>query len=216
MPGTDATELVVVPELADGLVAIAPEDVEVGWRRITPADLRSLWPIEAEHIARAVPIRQHEFATGRALLRELIGETVAIPVAADRRPVLPNGVQASLAHDRQLAVAAMTRAPGIRALGIDVEPATLLEPEIARMVLRPDERGLDAHHAFTMKEAAYKAWSTLGGRFLDHHDVRLSPDGDRFGAEVVDDGARFEGRTVLAGGRWLALVVVRDIQWRST
>ena len=102
----------------------------------------------------------------------------------------------------------MSTAPGIRALGIDVEPATELEPEIARMVLRPDESALDAHHAFTMKEAAYKAWSTLGGRILDHHDVRLSLDGDRLPAEVVDRGAMFEGRTVAAGGRWLALVVV--------
>jgi 4'-phosphopantetheinyl transferase EntD len=204
------------PGLARGLATIAPEDVEVGWRRITPNDLRTLWPVEAEHIARAVPLRQQEFATGRALLRGLIGRTVAIPVAPDRSPVLPPDVRASLAHDRELAVAALATAPGIRALGIDVEPATELEPDIARMVLRPDEPGLDAHQAFTLKEAAYKAWSTLGGRMLDHHDVRLTVRDETFTAEVVDDGSAFTGRWAHAGGRWLALVVVRDIQWRST
>ena len=107
--------------------------------------------------------RRHEFATGRALLRQLIGSDVAIPVGPDRAPVLPAGVRASLAHDHGLAVAAVTTDPRVRALGIDIEPVDPLPPDIATVVLRPDEVGLDAHHAFTMKEAAYKAWSRLGG-----------------------------------------------------
>jgi 4'-phosphopantetheinyl transferase EntD len=113
-----------------------------------------------------------------------------------------------LAHDWELVVAAVSADPGVLAIGIDVEPAAPLEPGVARLVLRPDEIGLDAHRAFTMKEAAYKAWSTLGGRMLDHHDVRLSVEGSEFQAEIVAHGVRYQGRSVIAAGRWIALVVV--------
>ena len=80
------------------------------------------------------------------------------------------------------------------------------------MILRPDEAGLDAHLAFTLKEAVYKAWSAVGGELIDFDAVRLTLDGDRFSGEVVAVGRRFEGRYAAAGGRWLALVVVGDDQ----
>jgi 4'-phosphopantetheinyl transferase EntD len=178
-------------------------------RPITGNDLARLHEVEAAHVARAVPRRQNEFAAGRALLRDLLGREVTIPVAPDRSPVLPSGVVGSLAHDREVVVAALSTEPDIAALGVDVEPATPLELDLAAVILRDDEAGIDAHRAFTMKEAAYKAWSTLGGRMLDHHDVRVRLDGDRFLAEVVADGSVFEGRSALVARRWLALVVVR-------
>ena len=53
--------------------------------------------------------------------------------------------------------------PAIVALGIDIEPATPLSAGVARLILRPEERHLDPHLAFVLKEAAYKAWSELGG-----------------------------------------------------
>ena len=141
-------------------------------------------------------------------MRELVGRPCTIPVAPDRSPVLPAGIRASLAHDREFVVAALSTDPGVLAIGIDIEPATALEPGIARLVLRPDEIGLDAHRAFTMKEAAYKAWSRLGGRMLDHHDVRLSVKGSEFRAEIVAHDVGYRGRSVVAAGRWIALVVV--------
>jgi 4'-phosphopantetheinyl transferase EntD len=195
-------------ELADALRGVAPERVRTGARAISTDDLAELTDTERTCVRRAVPRRQHEFATGRALLRELLGQAVAIPVAPDRSPVLPAGVVASLAHDRELAVAALSTDPDVVALGVDVEPATPLAAELAEVILRDDETGIDAHRAFTMKEAAYKAWSTLGGRMLEHHEVRLSLDGDRFRAEVVPDGSIFEGCSASVAHRWLALVVV--------
>ena len=57
--------------------------------------------------------------------------------------------------------------PGIAALGIDVEPTGPLSAEMAAVILRPDEAGLDAHLAFTLKEAVYKAWSAVGGELID-------------------------------------------------
>lgn len=194
------------PALDAALRSIAPDYVVTGSRRIDQADIELLLPSELASVARAVEKRRREFATGRVLLRALIGTQSAIPVGHDRAPVLPPGIAASLAHDHVHAVAAVTRAAGV-ALGVDVEPATPLAAHIAELVLRPDEGGVDAHLAFTLKEAAYKAWSRCGGRLLDHQEVRLTVDGDTFAAEVVDDGVRLEGRYVRADDRWVALVV---------
>ena len=121
----------------------------------------------------------------------------------------------SLAHDADLAVAAVSSDRRIAALGIDVEPPAPLSDEVAAVILRPDEAGLDAHLAFTLKEAVYKAWSAVGGELIDFDAVRLTLDGDRFRGEVVAVGRRFEGRYAAAGGRWLALVVGRRTISRS-
>jgi 4'-phosphopantetheinyl transferase EntD len=197
-----------VERLRVALSAMAPAGVSVGVRRIAAADLAALHPAEAAAIERAVPRRRHEFATGRALLRDLLGEDVTIVPGPDRAPVLPPGVRGSLAHDRTFAVAALTPLASVAALGVDVEPATPLAADVAAIVLRADERGLDAHLAFTLKEAAYKAWSRLGGRILEHHDVALALDGDRFEAHVVADAVTLTGAWRAVGGRFVALVVV--------
>ena len=75
----------------------------------------------------------------------------------------------------------------VRAIGIDVESTVLLSDDMAALILRPEERSLDAHLVFSLKEAAYKAWSAMGGRFLDHHDVLVAVHGTRFDALVVAD-----------------------------
>lgn len=194
-------------DLDDALAALAPPGVRVGSRSIDARDVDSLRAEEVAAVAGAVDVRRREFATGRALLRELIPTDVAIPVGATRAPMLPAGVVASLAHDRSVAVAAVTRHAAIAALGIDVEGDEPLPPEMARIILRPDEADLDAHLAFCLKEAAYKAWSTLGGRLLDHHDVRLRVLDGEFTAEL-DERLTVRGRFARLGGRSLALVVV--------
>jgi 4'-phosphopantetheinyl transferase EntD len=193
------------------LHALAPVGVRVGHRRITTGDIADLRGVEVAYVRRAVVARQREFASGRALLREMIGYDGAIPAADDRSPLLPWGWRGSLAHDREFAIAAVSSERSVAALGIDIEPATVLGPEVAALVLRPDEAGLDAHLAFTMKEATYKAWSSLGGRLLDHEDIRLSATAATFRANVVPDRAFFAGTWVRAADRWIALVVVRQL-----
>ena len=134
-----------VEQLNGALRAIAPSGVIVGSRRIDPADVRRLLPAEATSIAQAVVVRRNEFASGRSLLRELIGQNGPILVAPNRAPVLPAGVLGSLAHDREYAVAAISRDAGVIGLGIDIEPMTLLSPEMATVILRNDERDVDSH-----------------------------------------------------------------------
>lgn len=196
-------------EVAAALASLAPAGVRTGARLISPADVAGLHDVERAVVARAVDKRRNELATGRALLRDLLGADVAIPVGPTRAPVLPHGVVGSLAHDREVAVAAITSDPAVAALGVDVEDDATLSDGMARLILRPDERGLDAHLAFCLKEAAYKAWSTLGGRLIDHHDARLSTIGDAFTAEM-DGRLVVPGRFTHAGSRWLALAVVAE------
>jgi 4'-phosphopantetheinyl transferase EntD len=97
------------------------------------------------------------------------------------------------------------------------------------VVRRPEERDLDPTWVFVAKEATYKAWSTGGGRILRHDEVLVVAGADgRFTATVVDpdpepgpesrpdartesqpDARReFTGRSAVAGGRVVALVVV--------
>lgn len=200
---------VPILEIAAALASVAPPDVVTGVRAISAHDLAELDATELAVVAGAVERRRHEFATGRALLRQLMASRLPIAVSRSRAPVLPPGWVGSLAHDRAIAVAAVSLSPSVAALGIDVEPDEPLGVDIARLVLRPDERSLDAHLAFTLKEAAYKAWSTTGGEILDHHDVRLELDGRRFCAVMLAARRRIEGIFTTVSGRHLALAVVR-------
>jgi 4'-phosphopantetheinyl transferase EntD len=194
---------------------MAPADVDVGARRIDAADLKTLWPAEAAAVRAAVAKRRQEFASGRALLRQLLRLDAVILVGRDRAPVLPTGIVASLAHDATYVVAAVSAHPDVRALGIDIEPAVPLADDIAALVLRHDEDDLDAHLAFTLKEAAYKAWSASGGRLLDHQEVRLTVDVEEFSAEVIDDQTTFAGTYRQVADRWVALVVARAERQRQ-
>jgi 4'-phosphopantetheinyl transferase EntD len=195
-------------DLDAALQTLALPTVRTGSRCIDPTDVAHLAPVEWLAVERAVLKRQREFATGRVLLRQLLECAGAIPVDGGRAPRWPPGFCGSLAHDDAFAVAAVSDSRAIRALGIDVEPTVALQPALARMILRPDEGDLDAHLALSLKEAAYKAWSALGGRMIDHLEMRLTVDGERFTAVVVKDGARLNGRYVVAHDRTVALVVV--------
>ena len=194
----------------EALRAIAPAWVRTGVRMIDATDESRLWPNERAAVAAAVHARRSEFATGRALLRDLLDLDTEIPVGPDRRPELPEGIVGTLAHDRDLAVAATAAAASCRALGIDIEPMTELEGDLVPTICRPEERHLDAHLVFVLKEAAYKAWSSLGGRMLEHHDVSVRFDhrNGGFAATVLPDAIEFTGRYAAVERRHLALVTV--------
>jgi 4'-phosphopantetheinyl transferase EntD len=193
----------------EALRSLAPPWVHTGARAIDAGDLDGLWPNERVAVAAAVARRQAEFATGRALLRQLIGDDVEVGVGPDRRPQLPVGVTGTLAHDHEVAVAATTTRPSCRALGVDIEPITTFAAEETRLILGPDERHLDPHLVFVLKEAVYKAWSSSGGGMLEHHQVVVDVDesGRDFTAIVDSAAIRFSGRYIAVEDRHLALVV---------
>lgn len=196
-------------ELGAALIALAPAGVRVGVRLIDPADAAGLFAHEWASVRHAVATRRAEFASGRALLRDLLGSDVAIPVSpGGGAPLLPTGQVASLAHDREFVLAAVAASAGIASIGIDVEPFAILDPDEAGEIVRPDDAPVDPIALFVMKEATYKAWSSLGGHLLNLHDVRIRVDGGAFTAEIIDAGQRFAGRFATAAERQLALVIV--------
>jgi 4'-phosphopantetheinyl transferase EntD len=183
-----------------------PPGVRTGARAVAGDDV-ALHPLEVGAVSAARPARRREFATGRALLRELLGTSDAILPTGTRAPAWPAGWCGSLAHDDGVAVAAVAPSPPWQALGVDLEVHGGLDAGETAIVLRPDEAldALDPVLAFVLKEAAYKAWSALGGGLLDHHDVRVTiHDGDRFEATVVAAGVSMAGRYASVAGRWLA------------
>ncbi len=204
-----------VDSIAAALRGLAPEEIVTGARVIHPDDVALLHPEEFAAVVNAVNVRRCEFGTGRALLRLLlheVGDASRLPilVGPTRAPLLPSGVRGSLAHDRAFVVAAVTRDPMVVAIGIDVEPVDPLGPEMTRAILRDDEAHIDAHLAFTLKEAAYKAWSNGGGRILEHHDVRLRLEGQQFEAVVLLTGRVYTGSWATVSGRHIALVVAHS------
>ena len=188
------------------LARLAPPGVRTGVFAVDDRHLTDLFDGERSSVRSAVPARQREFATGRALLRDLLGQRVEIP-AQQRRPVLPEGWAGSLAHDGELAAAVIAPVEVSASLGLDLERTGPMTADEAALVLRTDEAGLDPRLVFVLKEATYKAWSGLGGGFLEFHDVRVQLHRDRFEAAVVGRAASFTGHWARAESRWVSLVV---------
>ena len=202
-----------IEAITETLRRLAPDGIRVSARLVAENDVRVMWPSEHAAVASASPGRRREFASGRALLRSLIGAEVALPPSPSRRPAVPDGWVATLAHDSRVVVAAVATTSHASALGIDVEPVATIERDVAEVVVRPDDRVPNALVAFVLKEAAYKAWSGTGGRMLEHHDVRIDaaapdPAGADFTATVVPDGVAIRGRYASTAQVWLALAVI--------
>ncbi len=198
--------------------AIGRPMLRFGVATVDAGAVEQLWPVEAAAVHAAVPSRRAEFASGRALLRRTMGLDVAVPIGPDRRPVLPAGVAASVAHDAELVVVvvAPVTAGARRTLGIDVERTDAVDAALAPVVVRADEGPLDPTLVFCAKEAAYKAWSMAGGRFLEHHDVRIVVDGATLHAEVVhhhpaDPCIALHGGWVAAAGRYLTVIAAEPV-----
>jgi 4'-phosphopantetheinyl transferase EntD len=87
-----------------------------------------------------------------------------------------------MAHDDDVAVAAVVRSGHLRSLGIDVEPADALPRELVPIVATTTERArygravLHSRILFCAKEAVFKALYPLCGLFLDFHDIEINLD----------------------------------------
>lgn len=204
-------------ELAEALAAMTPPGVIFGVRRISISDVDRLTPGENDLTAVMADVRRAEFASGRALLHDLLATNEPILRAPNGAPSLPRGVVGSLAHDRHRAIAVVTARAGVSAIGVDFEPITAdpLTNDDAAIIVRDDDVVPGPLAAFVMKEAAYKAWSGLGGPMLDHHDVRIDHDGDAFRATVLIDSdaamrTELVGRVAQTPRHYLALVIVSE------
>ena len=111
-----------------------------------------------------------------------------IPRSTGGKPVWPDGIVGSMAHDAEVAIAAVAARKDFLSVGIDVEPAEALATNLLDIVATAKERDkieddpYGGRVLFAVKEAIYKAVYPLDGIFLDHHDVEVNLSG---GAAVV-------------------------------
>lgn len=170
-------------QLLAAMVAIAPTGVRIGCRAIRESDENHLLPQEARSIpSRQPPMRRASGAArwiARGLLAEMGLNDTAILRASSGAPVWPSGITGSLAHDDDMAVAAVAPVSHIASLGIDVEPADPLPDDILALVATgadrtdPVNRHLAGRILFAAKEAVYKAAYPLDREVLGYEDITV-------------------------------------------
>jgi 4'-phosphopantetheinyl transferase EntD len=150
----------------------------------------SLLPEEEAVVAQALPVRRREFATARACARAALARlgvvAGAILPGEGGAPVWPPGVVGSISHCAGYRGCAVAPSRRIRALGIDAEPDERLPDGVLDVVALPSERAhlhrlLNQDAAvhwdrllFSAKEAVYKAWFPLAGRWLEFDEVAVT------------------------------------------
>jgi enterobactin synthetase component D len=158
------------------------------------------------------PVRKREFIAGRAALRSLLGEPVAI-VPDDRgAPMLPAGWVGSISHKGDRAAALIAPA-GDGFVGLDIELAAPPRQPIEKRILtaRELERirdGRDVTLHFAIKEAIYKAIDPMVRRYVGFTEVELEIARDGSCSVQVIDAARLpvvvEAWWQERDGLWLA------------
>ena len=160
--------------------------VLVGHRRVTAADGNALTQPERIALADVTAEVRRRSGAARIVARDLLvrlgGPSADLVRVRQRPPRWPAGFVGSLAHDDQVAVAAVGRAEQVAALGIDVEPAEPLPPGLTDVIATPSERRryarsvLEGRDLLVAKEAVYKAAFSLDGLFLDYCDIEVDLD----------------------------------------
>lgn len=171
------------PLLRSTLEEISAPRVLLDHRIITEGDEQALLAEERSAFATSVVKVQRASGAARIVARELMRRAGMPPQpivkSAGGMPAWPAGIVGSLAHDATVAVAALARRADYLSIGIDIEPAEPLAPDLIEMVATPAERvairdaPLGGRLLFSIKEAVYKAAYPLDRVFLDHHDVEV-------------------------------------------
>jgi 4'-phosphopantetheinyl transferase EntD len=208
---------------------LLPETV-VAVEAFDDTETASLFPGEEALVAGAVENRRREFATARRCARQALATLGRPPTAIlsgpSREPLWPTGIVGSITHCAGYRAAVVARDTDLLTVGIDAEPheplpggvleAIALPREIAMLsALRHDERAICWDRLlFCAKEAVFKAWYPITGRWLDFSeaDIELGPTG--FVATLLVSGPRHGNRTLstftgrYAVGRGLVLAVI--------
>lgn len=170
-------------ELKAEMRQLAPPTIRLGCQLIRQGDEALLLPEEAAAIPARQPVARRASGTARALARHLLGlegvEDAPIGRSSAGAPLWPHGFIGSLAHDEEMAVAAIARNVDALSLGIDVEPAEPLPGDIADLVKCPGDVLADvaSHLAtrllFSAKEAVYKAAYPLDQQILGYEHITV-------------------------------------------
>lgn len=164
--------------------------------RTTGVDLsnyNSLQESERSLVSEAIDSRKAEFGDARACahsaIEELTGAPSLTPILRGRRgmPVWPEPVIGSMTHTDGFRAAVVSPRSQVRSIGIDAELAQPLPPGVVDSISTPQERralkswgvAYGSRLLFCAKEATYKAWYPVTGRWLGFEDaqVDINPDG---------------------------------------
>lgn len=182
-----------------------------------------LFPAEEAAIARAVPKRRSEFATGRACARAALAKLglPPSPIVPGPRgaPQWPAGVVGSITHCAGYRASAVAHLTDVAGIGLDAEPNAPLPDGVLERIAVAQERAWLPELAaavpgvswdrllFCAKESVYKAWFPLTRRWLGFEQavITVDPQAGAFTAELLEPAEALDGRR-LAGfaGRWLA------------
>jgi len=195
-------------------------------------------PLEAPLVAKAVDKRKREFTSARHCARvamEKLGvEPAPIMRGKSGAPQWPKGVVGSLTHCDGYRGAVLAYSMQVRSVGIDAEPHGPLPDGVLGAVSLESERewlatvGREDVHwdrvLFCAKEATYKAWEPLTGRWLGFEDAHITFErtgaGDdisgTFHSELLVPGETvsgpplraFDGRWMVAGGLVMTAISV--------
>lgn len=140
--------------------------------------------------------RRHDFTAGRSCASRALAELglLSTPVLAGGRgePLWPSGVSGSIAHCAGYCVAVAGRQADFESVGVDAEQHAPLPSGVLPMVAGKDEQcALSCLPAggvcwdrllFSAKEAIYKCWYPLAGKWLGFEDVfvRIRPETGEF------------------------------------
>ena len=183
-----------------------------------------LFPEETTLVARATHQRREEFTTGRECARSALAalDVPAAPILRGYRgaPRWPDGIVGSIAHCAGYCAAAVARTTDLVTIGLDAEPNAPLPGGVLELVSRPAERArlrelTDAapdvgwdRLLFCAKEAVYKAWFPLTGKWLGFSDADITIDATdgTFSARLMVPMPVLDGVPLGDGftGRWLA------------
>jgi len=192
-----------------------------------------LLPEEAACIRRAVAKRRREFTAGRVCAREALSKLgihdFPLVVGESRVPVWPPGVVGSISHCKGFCGVAVARQAEVVGIGLDVERAEPIEPELLVRICTPRERERLAPRAgapdpgkltFCAKESFYKCYFPLTRTFLGFQDVEVEFEPERRGfrarllraeAPSVCGLRELEGRLT-----WNAALVFAGVTLRAT
>jgi 4'-phosphopantetheinyl transferase EntD len=188
------------------------------------------FPGEEDLIATAVATRRREFVTARRCAREALAGLGIAPVpirpGPRREPLWPGGVAGSITHCAGYRAAAVVRTSDVASIGIDAETHAPLPPRVIPAVTAPGDvehlaelaaRDPSVHWdrlLFSAKEAVYKAWFPLTGRWLGFEDAALTidPAERTFTARLRVDAPfdALHGRYLITGGLVLAAVSAQE------
>lgn len=183
-------------------------------------------PLEAPLVAKAVDKRKREFTSARHCARVAMGKLGVEPAPIMRgksgAPQWPKGIVGSLTHCDGYRGAVLGYAMQVRSVGIDAEPhgplpdgvldAVSIEPERKWLAgTDPEEMHWD-RLLFCAKEATYKAWEPLTGRWLGFEDAHITFErtgtgenlSGTFTSELLVPGETLDGPPLTSfDGRWL-------------